>query len=172
MKLKQTYKNHFKLIGFNFTLLLIILGSFIYCYFFTISEYLVFWIFYTGPLLLIINLLTYIIYIRYLLFENDTVYALHNAKIEIKRKSKSTTILIEDIQEVVFNGGPFIFEKFNPGRKLPWSDFYFLEIGLKNGEWIAITNIVHKDILEVFRNQYPNLNYKMNRSFYPLMTMY
>lgn len=172
MILKQNYKNHFKLIGVISIIQLIILASFFYSFFFKISEFLNFWVFFVGPLLLLINFLSYIIYIRYLLFENDAIYYLENDKIEIHKNENITTITVLDIKEIVFNGADFIFEKFEPYRKLPWADFYFLEIGLKNGEWIAITNVVDKDILNVFTTKYPNLDYKLNRIFYPIMTMY
>ena len=172
MILKQTYKNHFQLIGFSSILLLGILIALVYDFFFSDSIEFSFWVHCAGGIFLVLCILTFTIYIRYLLFENDAIYYLTADTIEIHRKGVVTSIMIQDINEIVFNGGSYIFEKFNPYRKFPWSDFYFIEIGLKNNEWIAITNVVDKNLLDVFRTEYPHLHYKMNRIFYPLMTMY
>lgn len=170
MKLKQTYKNHFELIGFNFILLMLFLGLNIFIYFFDTSlnsfnSSLIY-------LFLSVPILSLILFLRYIVYEDDAEYDLLYDRIVIIKDGKVRDIFIEDVNEIVFNGSSFKFEDKLEYNKLPFADFYYLEIGLKNGDWIAITNAVNINLLSIFREKYPSLKYLMNRNFYPIMSRY
>lgn len=164
MKLKLTLYNHLKML-LDLIVMTLLYFSFIF-YFFNITDKTI--IYLSIPYVVIFILPVIYIHLNYYIHDKNVIINIESLKMTLIKKDVLFNIHMENIYEIEFHMSANKIK--NSGlRHLPFEDYYYGKIKLKDGNIIVITCLLSKKIDKIFKEHFKNIPITEIKSFYPLI---
>ena len=106
-----------------------------------------------------------ILHINYKKYNDNKELILKENKLLFDSKEIKT----DEISKAKIVGTNQSINKYSYAKAAYEAAYFYIEINLKNGEKIYLTNLLSKNLKEIFEQNYPNVKLEKDITIYPLI---